>query len=71
VEQLIGQVADGNAPAFELLYDEVANRVFATVRRVLVSADESEEVTQEVLLEVWRTAHRFDPEKGSAESCTC
>ena len=36
------------------------------VRQVLRDPAQSEEVTQEVLLEVWRTASRFDPAKGSA-----
>ena len=48
------------APAFELLYDRVASSVFGVIRRVLRDPAQSEEVAQEVLVEVWRTATRFD-----------
>jgi RNA polymerase sigma-70 factor (ECF subfamily) len=36
------------------------------IRRVLRDPAQSEEVTQEVLLEVWRTASRFNPDLGGA-----
>jgi RNA polymerase sigma-70 factor (ECF subfamily) len=36
------------------------------VLRVLRDPAQSEEVTQEVFLDIWRTAARFDPERGSA-----
>jgi RNA polymerase sigma-70 factor, ECF subfamily len=48
------------------VYDQAAPAVLGTVRRVLRDPAQSEEVTQEVLLEVWRTAARFDPSVGSA-----
>jgi RNA polymerase sigma-70 factor (ECF subfamily) len=66
LDDLLTLVARGDGPAFEVLYDEVANAVFGVVRRVLRDPAQSEEVTQEVLVEVWRTATRFDPERGSA-----
>ncbi|MDQ1585284.1 MAG: polymerase sigma-70 factor, subfamily [Actinomycetota bacterium] len=66
LDDLLTLVARGDGPAFEVLYDEVANSVFGVVRRVLRDPAQSEEVTQEVLVEVWRTATRFDPERGSA-----
>jgi RNA polymerase sigma-70 factor, ECF subfamily len=40
--------------------------VLGTVRRVLRDPAQSEEVMQDVLLEVWRSAARFDPAAGSA-----
>jgi RNA polymerase sigma-70 factor (ECF subfamily) len=59
-------VARGDAAAFALVYDQVADGVFGVVRRVLRDLAQSEEVTQEVLLEVWRNAARFDTGRGSA-----
>jgi RNA polymerase sigma-70 factor (ECF subfamily) len=67
-EQLLAWVADGDQGAFELLYDRVAPAVLGLVTRVLRDPAQSEEVTQEVLVEVWRTATRFDPTKGGASA---
>jgi RNA polymerase sigma-70 factor, ECF subfamily len=61
-------LARGEDHALGELFDRVGGRVFGTVRRILRDPAQSEEVTQEVMLEVWRTAPRFDPRKGSADS---
>ena len=68
LEDLLGRVARGDTPAYELLFDRVASSVFGVIRRVLRDPAQSEEVAQEVLLEVWRTAPRFDEERGSAST---
>jgi RNA polymerase sigma-70 factor, ECF subfamily len=59
-------VARGDADAFDAVYDQVAATVFGIVRRVVRDPAQSEEVTQDVLLEVWRNAAKFDPGRGSA-----
>jgi RNA polymerase sigma-70 factor (ECF subfamily) len=58
-------VARGDHRAFELVYEALAGPVYGVVRQVLRDPAQSEEIAQEVLLEVWRTASRFDPAKGS------
>jgi RNA polymerase sigma-70 factor (ECF subfamily) len=65
---LLAQVARGDEAAFAGVYDQFATLVYGLVRRVVRDPAQSEEVTQEVLLEVWRTASRFDPGEGSARS---
>lgn len=67
-DALMQQVALGHESAFELLYDAMASRVFGLVLRVLRDNAQSEEVTQEVFVEAWQQARRFDPVRGSAAS---
>ncbi|WP_111718473.1 ECF RNA polymerase sigma factor SigK [Homoserinimonas sp. OAct 916] len=62
--QLLGQVSGGDQDAFGELYDRFAPRVLGLVRRLLLDHAQAEEVTQEVFLEVWQSAGRFDPNKG-------
>ncbi|TDO56780.1 RNA polymerase sigma-70 factor (ECF subfamily) [Kribbella sp. VKM Ac-2571] len=65
---LLMLTATGDTAAFSALYDRVAPWVFGLVRRVLRNPAQSEEVTQEVMLDVWRTATRYDADRGSARS---
>jgi RNA polymerase sigma-70 factor (ECF subfamily) len=68
LEALMSQVARGDETAFEQVYDEVSGAVFGLIRRVLRDPAQAEEVTQEVFVEVWRTATRFDADKGGART---
>jgi RNA polymerase sigma-70 factor (ECF subfamily) len=66
--ELLVMLARGDESMFGLLYDHIAGPVFGLVRRVLRDPAQAEEVTQEVLVEVWRTAPRFDPDRGNART---
>jgi len=65
---LLRQSARGDQQAFASLYDATSARVHGLVLRVLRDPAQAEEVTQEVFLQVWRTAARYDEAKGSALS---
>ncbi|TDU04980.1 RNA polymerase sigma-70 factor (ECF subfamily) [Streptomyces sp. 846.5] len=66
LETLLDRVSRGDQQAFETVYSAVAGPVLGLVRRLLRDPAQSEEVAQEVLIEVWRCAARFDPARGSA-----
>ncbi|GAA3907961.1 sigma-70 family RNA polymerase sigma factor [Streptomyces lacrimifluminis] len=66
LEELLAQVALGDEDAFAGVYDAVAGPVLGVVRAVLRDQAQSEEVTQEVLVEVWRTAPRYRTDRGTA-----
>ena len=66
LDGLLTLVGRRDQAAFETVYDRVAAPVFGLIRRVLRDPAQSEEVAQETLFEVWRTAARFDPARGSA-----
>jgi RNA polymerase sigma-70 factor, ECF subfamily len=66
LEALLARVCRGDEAAFEQLYDQLAGAVYGLARKVLRDPGQAEEVAQEVMLEVWRCASRFDPAKGSA-----
>jgi RNA polymerase sigma-70 factor (ECF subfamily) len=68
IDGLLRAVARGDDASFARLYDLLAPRVFGLARRVLRDPAQAEEMAQEVLVEVWRTAPRFDPERGSGLS---
>ena len=66
LDDLVQAVGRGDTDAFETLYERVSASVFGLIRRVLRDPAQSEEVAQEVMVEVWRTATRFDSDRGSA-----
>ena len=65
---LLRRCSRGDESAFAALYDATASRLYGLVVRVIRDPAQSEEVTQEVFLEIWRTSARYDAERGSALS---
>jgi RNA polymerase sigma-70 factor, ECF subfamily len=63
---LLRRSGRGDEAAFAELYDATASRAYGLAVRVVRDPAQAEEVTQEAFLEIWRTASRFDPDRGSA-----
>lgn len=66
LDALLRRVGHRDREAFATLYDLTRSRVFGMVLRVLRDRGYSEETTQEIYLQVWRTAESYDPSAGSA-----
>jgi len=66
LDALLRRVANGDRDAFAAVYDLTRTRVYGLVTRVLRDTGYSEETTQEIYLEVWRTASAYDSARGSA-----
>ncbi len=58
----------GDEAAFARLYDAASSRAYGLAVRVVRDPAQAEEVTQEAFLEIWRTASRFDADRGSPVS---
>jgi RNA polymerase sigma-70 factor (ECF subfamily) len=67
-DELLSLVARGDERAFADLNDALGASVFGLARRVIRDPARAEEVAQEVFLQVWRTAPRYDRGRGSAKS---
>ena len=65
---LLQRAGRGDEAAFAQLYDALAGLINATVRKVVRDPSQSDEVTQEVFIELWRLAPRFDESRGSVKS---
>ena len=66
--ELLAAAARGDHAAFARLYQLTAPKLFALAVGILKRRDWAEETLQESFIRVWRSAHRFDPAKGSAMS---
>ncbi|WP_134324187.1 ECF RNA polymerase sigma factor SigK [Cumulibacter soli] len=67
-QELLRRSSRGDEAAFAELYDLFGARIFGLIVRVVRDRAQSEEVTQEVFLQVWRNAARYRSQSGSATS---
>ena len=63
-EALLAQIVEQDRLALECLYQRYGTRVFSLSFRMLSDQGASEEVTQDVFLNVWRRAASYKPGRG-------
>lgn len=63
--ELFARVARGDEHAFATLYDRHCRHIYSLVLRVVRDRAHAEEVTQEVFVQAWRSATRYDPGRGA------
>ena len=68
LDDLLVRTARGDEQAFAALYDSLGASVFGLAKRLVRNPARAEEISQEVFLQVWRTASRFDPDRGRAKT---
>jgi RNA polymerase sigma-70 factor (ECF subfamily) len=68
LSELLALVARGDETAFAKMYDIVGALVYGLARRVVRDRCRAEEIAQEVFIQVWKSAARFDPDRGNATS---
>lgn len=64
-EQLARDLQSGNADALTELFRRHCGPLFHIARRIVGSAEEAEDVVQQIFLDVFRSIHQFDSGKGS------
>lgn len=66
LDDLLARTAVGDVQAFAAVYDATSARVLGLALRVVRDRAQAEEVVQEVYLDIWRNAARFDASRGRA-----
>jgi RNA polymerase sigma-70 factor (ECF subfamily) len=65
---LVVRVANGDVRAFEAIYDRYGTQVFGLAMRVTGRHRAAEEATQDAFLSLWRTADRYDIDRGTLKT---
>ena len=67
---LVGRIGAGDQEAFARFFDLHSAAVLGLLYRILGGRGEAEEVLQEVFLQVWRQADRYEPQRSTPRGCT-
>jgi RNA polymerase sigma-70 factor (ECF subfamily) len=67
-EDLMGLVQDGDARAFEVIFDRHADVAFSLAYRMCGRRAVAEDVVQDAFLSLWRSGARYDRTRGSVRS---
>jgi len=62
---LLARIGKKDEDALSALYDRYSGLVYSEAKRILRDTGAAEEILQDLFYQVWQTAERFDPAKGS------
>jgi len=62
---LVERIVQRDESALALLYDRYAGVLSSVLNRILRDTQAAEEILQDIFYQLWRTASRFDPSRGS------
>jgi RNA polymerase sigma-70 factor (ECF subfamily) len=62
---LLARVVQKDEAALAALYDRYSGLVYSEASRILRDKGAAEEILQDIFYQVWRTAEKFDPQRGS------
>jgi RNA polymerase sigma factor (sigma-70 family) len=65
IQSLLERIAAGDQAAVKECMDAYGSLVWALARRMSYSASDAEDATQEIFLEIWKSAARYDAALGS------
>src|SRR5580692_8127917 len=65
---LLQRCANGDRSAFRTLYNRWGGRLHGIALRITRQAPLAADATHDAFVQVWQQAHRFDPDRGSAEA---
>ncbi|NGX15948.1 sigma-70 family RNA polymerase sigma factor [Wenzhouxiangella sp. XN24] len=64
-EPLLKRVANGDGNAIKEVMDQFGGLVWSLARRSCYNPTDAEDATQEIFLDIWKSASRYDESKGS------
>ena len=65
---LLGRCGRGDAKAFRSLYEAQSSRLYGVALRITRNPALASDAVHDAMLQVWRNADRYDPERGNAEA---
>lgn len=66
--RLVAAMARGDKAAMATLYDQLSGPLYSLAYRMLADASEAQDLTQDIFLQLWRTAASYESGRGSVFS---